>query len=141
MIDFNFFFVCWLINVAVDVKWLQHKLSFFDKYEEHLPMVNEFFALLTFPFLMQLLSISSFRFLFLLKTVIGSFWNKSWSALLILSIFQCFRTILLIFGKKRLQADSSGGLFCVSLSSVFFRSSFLSIVLTFENCWLIDFLL
>ena len=47
----------------------------FDKHVEHLPMVNVFFARLTFPFSMQLLPISSFRFLFLLKAVIGSSWN------------------------------------------------------------------
>ena len=39
-------------------------------------MVNVFFARLTFPFLMQLLPISYFRFLFLLKAVIGSSWNN-----------------------------------------------------------------
>ena len=65
-------------------------------------MVNLFFACLTFPFLMQLLRISLFRFLFLLKAVIGSSWNNPQGVLLILSIFQWFRTMLLMFGKKRL---------------------------------------
>ena len=40
-------------------------------------MVNVFFAYLTFLFSMQLLPISSFRFLFLLKTVISSSLNNT----------------------------------------------------------------
>ena len=63
-------------------------------------MVNVFFARLTFPFLMQLLPISSFRFLFLLKAVIAPSWKII--ELLILSILQCFRAMLLMFEKKRL---------------------------------------
>ena len=39
-------------------------------------MVNVFFARLTFPFSMQLLPISSFGLLFLLKAVTGSSWNN-----------------------------------------------------------------
>ena len=64
-------------------------------------MLNVFFGRLTFPFSMQLLRIISFRFPFLLKAVIGSSWNNPRSVLLILSTFQCFRTMLQ-FGKKRL---------------------------------------
>ena len=62
-------------------------------------MVNVFFARLAFLLSMQLLPISSFRSLFLLKAVIGSSSNNPSSVLLILSTFQCFRTMLLMFGK------------------------------------------
>ena len=58
-------------------------------------MVNIFFARLFFPFSMQLLSVSSFRFLF-------PSWNNPWIFLPIVSMLQCFQTMLLMFGKKRL---------------------------------------
>ena len=60
-----------MINVVVDANWLQHRLTIFDKHGEHWPMVNVFFNVLTVMFSMRLFPISSFRFLFLLKTVIG----------------------------------------------------------------------
>ena len=81
---------------------MHHRLPVFDKHREHLPVVNVLFARLTFPFLMQLLRISSFRFLFLLKAVAGPSWNNPWSVLQMLSILHCFQTTLLMFGKKRL---------------------------------------
>ena len=128
--------------VIVHVNWLQHRSPVFDKHGEHLPMVNIFFSRLTFPFSIILLPISTFRFLFLLNAVIGSSCNSPWSVLLILSIFQSFWIMLLMFGEKLLWDNTSGILFCASLSCAFsFRSSFLSIVLTFENYWSTDFLL
>ena len=72
VIDFKFPFVYLLVNAVVDVNWLQHRLPVFDKHGEQLSMVNVFFTRLPFPFWMHLLPISSFRFLFLLKAVIGS---------------------------------------------------------------------
>ena len=81
---------------------MHHRLPVFDKHGEHLPVVSVLFTRLTFPFSMQLLLISSFRFLFLLKAVIGPSWNNPWTVLQMLSILQCFRTMLLMFGKKRL---------------------------------------
>ena len=76
MIDFNFFLFCWLINVIVHVNWLQNRLAVLDNHGEHLSMVNEVFARLTFSFSIRLLPISSFTFLFLLKALIGFSWIR-----------------------------------------------------------------
>ena len=65
-------------------------------------MVSVFFARLTFPSSIHLLQVSSFRFHFLLKAVIGPSWNNPWSVLLMLSTLQRFEAMLLMFGKKRL---------------------------------------
>ena len=48
--DLSILFVCWLINVVVDVNWLQCRVLAFDKYGELLSMVNVFISRLTFPF-------------------------------------------------------------------------------------------
>ena len=76
-------------------------------------MMNVFFAHLTFPFLMQLLPINSFRFVFLLKVVIGSSWSNPWSVLLMFLIYKSFFKLLLMVFKVcffRTNSFSSKGL-------------------------------
>ena len=68
-----------------------------------MPIANVFFAPLTFLILLQLLPISSFRPLFLLKALFGSSWSNPWSVVLILSTFQLFWAMLLMFGKRLLN--------------------------------------
>ena len=75
---------------------------------------------------MRLIPISSFRFLFHLKTAFGFSWNNPWSIVVVLIILQCFRIMLLF------------DLWSFSFCSVFlyhalfsFRNSFLSIVFYF----------
>ena len=70
-------------------------------------MVNIFFARLTFPFSMQLLPISSFRFLCVLKAVIGIYYSpeylkqKSWQRGLFWFIFIRLDTIIKYFSTEQ----------------------------------------
>ena len=75
----NVRFVCWLMNVFVEG-------------------ILNFSAL---PFLICVLLITSLRFLFLLKAVIGCSWNNSRKFFLVWRMFQSLRTTAVRFGKNR----------------------------------------
>ena len=110
----------------------------FDKVVEHFPMLNVLFTHLTFPVSMWALPISFFKFLLVWKSVTGSSWNKCWSVVTILRIFQCFETILAMLGKNWLLVSTWKILLCVYLSFFFLNASFSS-AFTCKTCLSIDF--
>ena len=75
------------MNVFVVTTWLQHRVLAPDKHGVHFPVLEEILNFLTLPFLMRVPPIIIFRFLFLLKAVIESFWNNSRRFLFVWIIF------------------------------------------------------
>ena len=100
--------VCWLMNVFVVSTWLQHRVLVPDKHGVHSPVLEGILNFLTLPFSIRVLPIISFRFLFLLKAVIGCSWNNSRRFLLVWRMFQFLRTTTVRFGKNRLYVNING---------------------------------
>ena len=98
---FNSFLVCWLSKVVVSHACLQQSDLKFVRHGDHLPGFSFCTCLLsTLFFSVLLLPINSLRLLFHLNDVIGWQLSISFRDLFITNKFQCFRIILLIFGKK-----------------------------------------
>ena len=114
----NVRFVCWLMNVLVVSSWLHYRVLVPDKDGMHFPVLEKTLNFLTLPFLIRVFSIISFRFLFLIKAVIGCSWNNSRRFLLVWRMFQFLRTTAVRFGKNRLYVNIHGMRFgsCCSLS-------------------------
>ena len=132
----NVRFVCWLMNVFVVSTWLQHRVLVPDKHGVHFPALEGILNFLTLPFSIRVLPIISFRFLFLLKAVIGCSWNNSRRFLLVWRMFQFLRTTAVRFGKNRLYVNNIHGMrfgSCCSLSFCCSRSSLTSLSI-FSNC-------
>ena len=129
------FVVCWLMNVFVVSTWLQHRLLVPDKHGVHFSVLEGILSFLTSPFSIRVLPIISFRFLFLLKAVIGCSWNNSRRFLLVWRMFQFLRPTAVRFGKNRLYVNINGMRFgsCCSWSFSCSRSSLTSLS-TFSNC-------
>ena len=131
----NVRFVCWLMNVFVVSTWLQHRVLVPDKHGVHFPVLEGILNFLFLPFSIRVLPIISFRFLFLLKAVIGCSWNNSRRFLLVWRMFHFLRTTALRFSKNRLYVNIHGMRFgsCCSLSFFCSRSSLTSLSI-FSNC-------
>ena len=67
----NVCIVCWFMNVFVVRNWLQHIVLVPDKHGVQFPVLEGILNFLILSFLIRVLPIISFRFLFLLKVVIG----------------------------------------------------------------------
>ena len=104
----NVRFVCWLMNVFVVSTWLQHRVLVPDKHGVHFPVLEGILNFLFLPFSIRVLPIISFRFLFLLKAVIGCSWNNSRRFLLVWRMFQFLRTTGVRFGKNKLYVNING---------------------------------
>ena len=126
----NVRFVCWFMNIFVVSTWLQHRVLLPDKQECVLEGILKF---LTLQFSIRVLPIISFRFLFLLKTVIGCSWNNSCRFLLVWRMFQFLQTTAVRFDKNWLHVNINGMRFgsCCSFSCS--RSSLTSLSI-FSNC-------
>ena len=111
----NVRFVCWLMNVFVVSTWLQHRVLVPDKHGVHFPVLEGILNFLFLPFSIRVLPIISFRFLFLLKAVIGWSWNNSRRFLLVWRLFQFLRTTAVKFGKNRLYVNINGMRFVLDL--------------------------
>ena len=96
---------------------------------------------LTLSFSIRVRPIISFRFLFLLKTVIGCSWNNSRRFLLVWRMFQFLRTTAVRFGKNRLCVNINGMRFgsCCSWSFSCSRSTLTSLS-TFSKLLICKFL-
>ena len=96
---------------------------------------------LTLSFSIRVRPSISFRFLFLLKTVIGCSWNNSRRFLLVWRMFQFLRTTAVRFGKNRLCVNINGMRFgfCCSWSFSCSRSSLTSLS-TFSKLLICKFL-
>ena len=111
----NVRFVCWLMNVFVVSTWLNHKVLVPDKHGVDFAVLEGILNFLTLPFSICVLLIISFRFLFLLKAVIGRSWNNSRRFLLVWKMFQFLQTTAVRFGENRL---------CVNINGMRFGSCF-----------------
>ena len=131
----NVRFVCWLMNMLVVSSWLHYRVLVPDKDGMHFPVLEKTLNFLTLPFLIRVFSIISFRFLFLIKTVIGCSWNNSRRFLLVWRMFQFLRPTAVRFGKNRLYVNINGMRFgsCCSWSFSCSRSSLTSLS-TFSKC-------
>ena len=136
----NVHFVGWLMNVFVVRTWLQPRLLAPNKHGVHYPVLEEILNFLTLPFLICVLPIIYFRFLFLLKAVIGCSWNNSSRFLFVWRMFQFLRTTAVRFGKNQLYVNMDGMHFwsCCSWSFSCSRLSFTSLS-TFSECSLTSF--
>ena len=90
----NVRFVCWFMNILVVSTWLQHRVLLPDKQE---CVLEGILKVLTLQFSIRVLTIISFRFLFLLKTVTGCSWNNSCRFLLVWRMFQFLQTTAVRF--------------------------------------------
>ena len=121
----NSCFACWLMNVFVVSSWLQHRVLAPDKHELYFPILAWILNILTLPFLIRVSPITFFRFLVLLKAVIGCSWNNSCRFLLVWRMFQFLQITAVTFGKNRLYVNINGMRFgsCCSWSFfvIFFR--------------------
>ena len=109
------------MNVFVITPWLQHRVLAHDKHAVHFPVLGEILSFLTLPLLIRGPLIISFKFLFLLKAVIGCSWNNSRRFLLVWRMCQFLRTIAVRFGKNQLCVKINGMRFgsCSSQSKSF----------------------
>ena len=96
------------MNVFVVRTWLQPRLLAPNKHGVHYPVLEEILNFLTLPFLICVLPIIYFRFLFLLKAVIGCSWNNSSRFLFVWRMFQFLRTTAVRFGKNQLYVNMDG---------------------------------
>ena len=69
-------FASWLMNVFVVSNWLQYRGLAPDKRGVYFAVPEGILNFLTLPFSIRVILITSFRFLFLLKAVIGCSWNN-----------------------------------------------------------------
>ena len=96
----------WLLMTAFVVStWLQQRVVEPDKHGVYFPVLDGILNFLTLPFSIRVPSIISFRFLFLVKTVLGCSWNNSCRFLLVWRMFQFLRTTAVRFGKNRLYVN------------------------------------
>ena len=72
-----------------------------NKYDVYFPVLEGILDFLTFPFSICVPPITFFRFLFLLKAVIGCSWNNSHKFLLVWKMFQFLQTTSVKFSKNR----------------------------------------
>ena len=87
------------MNVFAVSTWLQHRVLAPNKHGVHFLVLEEILNFLTLPFSIRVPLIIPFRFLFLLKVVIGCSWNNSRRLLLVWRMFQFLRTTAVRFGK------------------------------------------
>ena len=134
----NVRFICWLKNLFAVATWFQHRFLGPDKHGVHFYVLEGILNFLTLPFSIRVPSIIFFRFLFLLKSVIGYSWNNSSRFLLVWRMFQFLRTTAVRFGKNRLYVNINGNRFgsCCSQSLFCSRSSLTSLS-TFSSCSLL----
>ena len=111
----NVRFVCWFMDVLAVSTWLQNRILVPNKHGVHFPALDRILNFLTLPFSIRVLPIISFRFLFLLKAVIGWSWNNSRRFLLVWRLFQFLRTTAVKFGKNRLYVNINGMRFVLDL--------------------------
>ena len=78
----NVRFVCCLMNMFVVSTWLQNRVLA-DKQGVHFPVLEGILNFLTLPFSIRVPPITSFRFLFPLKAVIGCSWNNIYTCVYI----------------------------------------------------------
>ena len=78
-----------------------------DKHGVHFPVLEGILNFLTLPFSIHPLPIISFRFLFLLKAVIGCSWNNSHRLFLVWRMFQFLRTTAVRFGVVYILWDNN----------------------------------
>ena len=130
----NVCFVCWLINVFVVSTWLQHRVLAPDKHRVRFPVLEGILNFLTLPFSIHVPPIIFFRFLFLLKAVIGCSWKNSCRFLLVWRMFQFLWITAVRFGKNWLYVNINRMCFgsCCSWSFSCHRSSLTSLS-TFSN--------
>ena len=81
---------------------LQYRVLPSVKHRKHFPVLEGILTFLTLPFSIWVTLLISFRFLFLLKAVIGCSGNISHRFLLVWKLFQFLWTAL-SFGKNQLQ--------------------------------------
>ena len=108
----NVSFVCWVMNVFVVITWLQQRVLTPDKHGVHFPVLERTLNFLMLPFSIRVPLIISFKFLFLLKTVIRCSWNNSCRFLLVWRMFQFLRAPAAGFGKNQY----------VNINGMYFRS-------------------
>ena len=115
--------------------WLQNRLLVPGKHGVHFHVLEGILNFLTLPFSIRVLPIISFRFLFLLKAVIGYSWSNSRRFLLVWRMFQLLQTIAVRFGKNQLYVYINAKRFG-SYCSWSFSCSRLSLtsLSTFSNC-------
>ena len=123
------------MNVFVVSTWLQHTVLAPDKHEVHFLVLEGIPNFLTLSFSIRVSPVISFRFLFLVKAVIGCSSNNSRRLLLVWRMFQFLRTNAVRFGENRLYVNINGMGFgsCCSWSFSCSRSSLTSLS-TFSNC-------
>ena len=80
--------------------WLQDRVLAPDQHGVHFPLLEGTLNVLALSFLIRVPLIISFRFYFLLKTVIGCPWNNSCKSLLVWRMFQFLQTTAVTFGKN-----------------------------------------
>ena len=129
----NVSFVCWIMNVFNVSTWLQNAILATHKHEVHFLILEGILNFLTLPFSIGVPRIISFRFLFLLKTVIGCSWSNSRRFLLVWRMFQFLRTVAVRFSKNRLYLNINGIRFGSCCSCFSCSRSSLTSLLTFSN--------
>ena len=82
--------------------WLQHKFL-----GVHFPVIQVLLNFFNLPFSIRVLSIVSFKFLFLLKALIGSSSNSYHRFLFVLGMFQFSPMITTKFRKNRLYDSAN----------------------------------
>ena len=117
----------------VVITWLHHRVLAPKKHGVHFPVLEGILNFLTLPFSIHVPPVISFRFLFLLKAVIGCSWNNFCRFLFVYMMFQFFRITAVRFGKNRLYVNINGVGFGFCFSRCFTRSTLLSLS-TFSNC-------
>ena len=85
------------MNMFVVSTWLQHRVLAPEKHGVHFPVLEGILNFLTLPFSTRVPPIISFSFLFLLKAVIGCYWNNSRRLLLVWRMFQFLRATVVRF--------------------------------------------
>ena len=120
--------VCRLMNVFV-VLGCNIELLRLINVDFNFLFQREYLIFLTLPFLIHVPPIISFRFLFLLKAVIGCSWNNSRRFLTVWGILQFLQTTAVSFHKNRLHVNINGIRFgsCCSWSFSYNRSSLASL--------------
>ena len=100
--------VCWLLKIDEEITYLQQNVLLFAEQWKHLTFFIKLLCFFTLLCSILLLPISSFKFLFCLKAVTGSFQKISLNALFIYKMFQHLWTTLLISGRDELYINNSG---------------------------------
>ena len=96
------------MHVLIVSTWLQYRFHLPVKHGAHFPFLVVILNFLTLPFSIHAIPIISFRFLFLLKAIIGCSWNNSRISFLVWRVFQILRVTAVRFGKNRLYVNING---------------------------------